>query len=221
MDPLEPGYKGFKDYTKRFLKIYDSFVIGFMVPRVLKSSTVPALAMYREHMGARHLDVGPGTGYAIAEVNPPTDTEITLLDPNPAVLEHCAQRLAAWNPILVEANVLRPLPVDGPFDSAALSAVIHCLPGPMPAKAPAIANVATVLADDGVLFGATVLGLSAGHALPARIFLRIANLQGGFDNRADDVDGLRNILEASFEDVQIELPSNSIAYFVAKGPRRP
>jgi SAM-dependent methyltransferase len=219
MDPLEPGYKGFKDYTRRFLKAYDPFVVGFMVPRVWKMSPAPGLALYREHMGARHLDVGPGTGYFIAEANPPTGAEITLVDPNPAVLQHCAQRLAAWEPTIVEANVLRPLPVEGPFDSAALAHVIHCLPGPMPKKATAVEHIAAVLADDGVLFGGTVLGVSAGHTLAARTFLRIANLQGGFDNRDDDVEGVRAILEASFHEVEIELPSPSMAYFVAKRPK--
>lgn len=220
MDPSEPGYKGFKDYSRRFLRTYDPWVVGFMVPRVWKTSPAPGLALYREHMGARHLDVGPGTGYFIAEMNPPADAEITLVDANPAVLQHCAERLARWDPTVVEANVLRPLPVEGPFDSAALAHVIHCLPGPMPAKARAVEHIAAVLADDGVLFGGTVLGLSAGHTLAARTFLRIANLQGGFDNRDDDVEGLRAILHASFEEVDIELPSPSIAYFVAKRPRR-
>jgi hypothetical protein len=89
----------------------------------------------------------------------------------------------------------------------------------MTAKAPAIEHIAAVLTNEGVLFGGTVLGLSAKHTRAARMFLRIANLQGGFDNREDDVDGLRMMLEASFEEVEIEVPG-SIAYFVASRPRR-
>jgi hypothetical protein len=127
--------------------------------------------------------------------------------------------LAKWNPKTIKASVLEPLPVTGPFDSAALAHVIHCLPGPMAAKAPAIEHIAAVLTDDGVLFGGTVLGLSANHTWAARMFLRVANLQGGFDNSEDDVDGLRKMLEASFDEVEIEV-SGSIAYFVALRPRR-
>lgn len=220
MDPGEPGYQGYKDYTPRFLKTYDPWVLGFMGPRVWKMGTEPALDLYRKYMGRRHLDVGPGTGYFIAEAMPPPDTELTLLDPNPHVLEHSAGRLAAWQPTTVEANVLRHLPVQGSFDSAALTHVIHCLPGPMPSKAPAIGHIAEALSQDGVLFGGTVLGLSADHTLAARMFLRLANLHGGFDNRDDDVEGLRSILEASFEDVEIELPSPSVAYFIASRPKR-
>lgn len=220
MDPNQPGYKGFKDYTPRFLKTYDPWVVGFMAPRVWKMGPEPGLDLYRTHMGRRHLDVGPGTGYFIAEAAPPEGTEVTLVDANPHVLEHCARTLAAWAPTVIEANVLEPLPLQGPFDSAALTHVIHCLPSPMAAKALAVEHTAAVLADDGVLFGGTVLGLSADHTWAARAFLRLANLQGGFDNLADDVDGLEAILGASFHQVEVDLPTPSVAYFVASHPRR-
>ena len=170
-------------------------------------------------MGQRHLDVGPGTGYFIAESESPDDIELTLVDPNPHVLDHCRESLAKWDPKMVQASVLDPLPVEGPFDSAALAHVIHCLPGPMAAKVPAIEHIAAVLTNDGVLFGGTVLGLSAKHTWAARMFLRVANLHGGFDNSEDDVDGLRKMLEGSFEEVEIVI-SGSIAYFVASRPRR-
>jgi hypothetical protein len=45
------------------------------------------------------------------------------------------------HPTTVEADVMEPLPVDGPFDSAAVSFVLHCLTGPQPHKAVAIRNV--------------------------------------------------------------------------------
>jgi SAM-dependent methyltransferase len=220
LDPSEPGYKGYKDYTPRFLKTYDTWVLGFMAPCVWKMGAEPGLDLYRNHMGRRHLDIGPGTGYFIAKSKPPKDIELTLVDPNPHVLDHCAERLATWDPTMVEANVLEPLPLEGPFDSAALAHVIHCLPGPMAAKARAIEHIAAVLTNDGVLFGGTVLGLSANHTRAARLFLRLANLQGGFDNRDDDVGGLRTMLEASFQEVDIEIPTDSVAYFVASRPRR-
>lgn len=220
LDPNEPGYKGFKDYTPRFLKTYDKWVVDFMAPRVWKMGADPGLDLYRNHIGQKHLDVGPGTGYFITESQPPEGIELTLLDPNPNVLHHCAQKLAAWSPTMVQANVLEPLPIEGPFDSAALAHVIHCLPGPMTAKARAIEHIADVLGSEGVLFGGTVLGLSAEHTWAARSFLRLANLQGGFDNRDDHVEGLRAMLEASFHHVEIETPSGSVAYFVAHRPKR-
>lgn len=84
LNPNEPGYKGFKDYTPRFLKIYNAWVLRFMAPRVWKMGDEPGLDLYRKHMKRRHLDVGPGTGYFIAESSPAKDSELTLVDPNPA-----------------------------------------------------------------------------------------------------------------------------------------
>ena len=162
--------------------------------------------------------MGPGTGYLIEQAAPPVDSEITLLDPNPHVLKHASKRLAAWSPVAVEADVMKPLPVEGGYDSAALSFVLHCLRDPMSNKATAIRNVADVLAPDGVLFGGTVLGTREPHTRSARAFLWAFNKQGGFDNRDDTAEGLRAILDASFRDVEIER-SGSIALFSASGPR--
>lgn len=219
MDPNDPGYAGYREYTPTFLRIYDAWVLGVMAPFAWKTGAEPGLELYRQHTGARHLDAGPGTGYFIERAGVPLDTELTLLDANPNVLAHCAKRLVRWEPTLVEANLLKPLPVQGPFDSAALAHVIHCLPGAMEAKAAAVEHVADVLTDDGVLFGGTVLGMGANHNAAARGFLRIANRQGGFDNLGDDAEGLRAILEHSFHDVDID-DAASIAYFVARHPRR-
>jgi SAM-dependent methyltransferase len=200
------------------LAIYDVWVLRFMARVVLKVPIQPFVVRYRQQMGSRHLDVGPGTGYFIDKAAPPPDTEITLLDPNPHVLKHASKRLAAWTPIAVEADVMKPLRVERGFDSAALSFVLHCLRGPMANKAAAIRNIADVLAPDGVLFGGTVLGLAEPHTRAARLCLRAANKEGGFDNREDTLEGLRGILEASFAHVEIER-SGSSALFSATGPR--
>ncbi len=219
MDRSEPGYKGFKDYKPRFLKIYDWWVLGFMASRVWGVGDEPAIDLYRTHMGRRHVDVGPGTGYFIARADPPGDLELTLIDANPHVLAHCARTLANWQPTLVEANVLRPLPIEGPFDSAGLVHVLHCIPGPLATKADAVEHIAKKLAAHGVLFGGTVLGARADHTRPARLAIRALNRLGRFGNRDDDVAGLRTILEASFYEVDVYVSSGSMAYFVASRPR--
>jgi SAM-dependent methyltransferase len=218
MERSDPAYKGQAGYNPAMLAIYDVWVLRFMARAVLKVPIAPFVARYRRQMGRRHLDVGPGTGYFIEQASPPADTEITLLDPNPHVLRHASKRLAAWGPVAVEADVMQPLPVEGGFDSAALSFVLHCLRDPMSNKAVAIRNVADALAPDGVLFGGTVLGTHEPHTRSARAFLWAANKQGGFDNREDTLEGLREILEASFTQVEIER-SGSSALFSATGPR--
>jgi ubiquinone/menaquinone biosynthesis C-methylase UbiE len=218
MDRDDPAYKGQAGYTPFLLAIYDPFVLGFMAPAVWRCPTPPVVERYRKHLGHRHLDVGPGTGYFVEKAAPPAGTEITLLDPNPNVLARCSRRLAAMHPTTVEADVMKPLPVDGTFDSVALNFVLHCLRGPQSHKAVAIRNVAAVLKPDGVLFGGTVLGTAERHAPQARAILWAFNRKGDFDNLGDTAEGLRQILEESFQTVEIEV-IGSAALFTATGPR--
>jgi SAM-dependent methyltransferase len=175
---------------------------------------------YRQHVRNHHLDVGPGTGYFIEHSGLPDGSQVTILDPNATVLDHASRHLQRLDVTAVEADALKPLPVGGPFDSAALHLVIHCLPGPLSRKALAVSNVAAVLAPTGVLFGASVLGSSGHHTRAARGMLAAFNRQGGFDNLADSEEGLRGILEASFEHVELET-IGSIAVFAARNPRTP
>jgi SAM-dependent methyltransferase len=220
MDKTDPNYKGYRGYNRFMLTIYDPWVLGFMSRAVWRVPTAPYIELYRRNLGREHLDVGPGTGYFIEKAAPPADTEITLLDPNPNVLARCARRLEAMHPTTIQASVMEPLPVEGAFDSAALSFVIHCLRGPMANKATAIRNIAAALGPDGVLFGGTVLGLEEHHTPQARLFLKGANRMGDFDNLGDTVEGLRQILEESFGSVEIEV-GGSAATFTAEHPRRP
>lgn len=217
MDKSDPAYAGQKEYTPFFLSIYDWFVLTFMTGVVWQCPKPPILDRYRRLVGHRHLEVGPGTGYFLDKVDLAADTDITLLDPNVNVLRHSARRLESMMPQTVEADVLKPLPVDGPFDSAGLNGVLHCLPGPQQAKAAAVRNIASVLTPDGALFGMTILGSSAEHSARARFFLNRVNQRGTFDNLGDTAEGLRKILEDSFRHVDVEV-DGSVAHFTAVSP---
>jgi SAM-dependent methyltransferase len=218
MERSDPAYKGQSGYNPVLLAIYDVWVLKFMARTVWKCPIPPAVSRYRQYMGSRHIDVGPGTGYFIEQAAPPLDTNLTLLDPNPHVLKHASQRLAAWAPVVVQADVMKPLPVEGPYDSAALSFVLHCLRGPMSNKATAIRNIADVLTPDGVLFGGTVLGPRESHTPSARAFLWAFNKEGGFDNRGDTAEGVHEILDTSFRHVELERCGSAVL-FTASGPR--
>jgi SAM-dependent methyltransferase len=177
-------------------------------------------AGYRRNIRGRHLDVGPGTGYFLEKSRLAVGTPLTIVDPNPNVLRHVTRRLRDIPVTAVEADVLKPLPVEGPFESAALNLVLHCLPGPPEQKERAIANVAAVLARDGVLFGATVLGRSGNHSWIARRVLDLFNRRGAFDNLADSEEWLRSALGRSFESVEVEVVG-SAAIFAARNPISP
>jgi SAM-dependent methyltransferase len=218
MDRNDPAYKGQSDYTRLLLSVYDPFVLGFVSWFVWRCPTSRLVEGYRQHIRGRHLDVGPGTGYFLERSGLPDDSPVTILDPNPNVLGHASRRLSRLDITPIEADVLKPLPVGGPFESAALHLVIHCLPAPLSRKAAAVANVAAVLTPTGVLFGASVLGRSGPHTWLARRVLGAFNRRGAFDNLGDTEEGLREILGASFERVELETVG-SIAIFTARKPR--
>lgn len=219
MDRDDPAFAGQKDYSSALLNLYDPLVLGPIARFVWRCPTSGLLERYRRHIRPNHLDVGPGTGYFLEHSGLRAGSAVTILDPNANVLRHVSRRLRQFDVTAVEADVLKPLPVAGPFDSAALHLVIHCLPGPMSRKAAAVANVATTLAPSGVLFGASVIGSSGRHNWIARRFLGAFNRQGAFDNLADSESGLHEILEASFDHVDLET-IGGIALFAATGPRR-
>jgi len=218
MERDDPAYGGQSEYTPFFLKIYDPLILGVFTRVVWRCPTPLLVERYRRHIRPRHLDVGPGTGYFLKRAGLPAGSPVTILDPNVHVLDHASRRLQGLDITAVEADVLKPLPLDRAFDSAALHGVIHCLPGPLSRKAAAVANVAAVLAPTGVLFGATILGPSGPHTWLSRRMLDANNRRGIFDNLGDTQEGLREILGASFEHVELETVG-SMAIFAATNPR--
>jgi SAM-dependent methyltransferase len=218
VDRDDPAYRGQSDYTRSLLKLYDPLVLGPVARFVWRCPAEQLVDGYRRNIRDRHLDVGPGTGYFIDQSGLPDGSLVTLLDPNPNVLDHASRRLERLDVTTVEADVLKPLPVEGPFDSAALNLVIHCLPGPMSRKAAAVVNVAAVLAPAGVLFGASVLGRTGPQTRLSRRVLAAFNRRGAFDNLDDTEEGLRDTLAASFDHVELETVG-SIAIFAATNPR--
>ena len=218
MDRADPAYAGQRDYGPLLLHLYDPVVIGYVSRIVWRISPTVLVDRFRARVRPNHLDVGPGTGYLLDHSDLPDGSPITILDPNTHVLDYVSKRLSRFDVRAVEADVLKPLPVEGPFDSAALHLVIHCLPGPAERKQLAVRNVASVLAPDGVLFGATVLGMQGPQTRLSRGVLKVFNKQGGFDNLDDTEGSIRSMLAAEFEHVELETVG-SIAIFAATGPK--
>ena len=219
MDRNDPAWKGQSEYTPLLLRLYNPLVLGPIARFVWRVPARHLVDHYRRHIRPGHLDVGPGTGVFILRSGLAAGSAVTILDPNPNVLTHCRPRLAQFDLTAVQADVLKPLPLERRFSSAALNLVIHCLPGPAERKAKAVEHIAAVLEPDGVLFGASVLGTTGRHSPQARAFLKAFNWNGGFDNLDDSESMLVDILEASFEEVTVGT-IGSAALFSAQGPRR-
>jgi hypothetical protein len=91
-----------------------------------------------------------------------------------------------------------------PFDSIAVSYLLHCLPGPIRNKAILFENLAPLLSDTGVLFGSTILGAEVDHNRLGRQLMRIYNGKGVFDNEDDRFEDLKAILTRQFQNVRME-----------------
>lgn len=217
MNEDDPAYRGQADYTPSLLRLYDPVILGPISRFVWRCPADVLAERYRQHIRRRHLDVGPGTGYFLEKAGVTAGGAITLLDPNPNVLSYAVERLSGLNVTAVEADVCKPLPVTGPFDSAALNLVIHCLPGPFERKAEAVHHVASVLSSDGVLFGSSILGTTGSHNRVARALLSDYNRRRVFDNLADSEGTITQMLEQSFGTVEVET-HGSIAVFTARDP---
>jgi len=218
MHASNPAYHGQEVYSTTFLRIYDPLILGFYGNVVWRCPTRRLVQQYTRHVGHRHLDVGPGTGYFLAHAELPGDKQVTLLDPNPDVLLYAGRRLSDLHPLRMQADVLKPLPLaaENRFDSAALNYVLHCLPGPPARKAAAVRNVAKVLEPGGVLFGATVLGASGPHTRLSRAVLWFVNSRRIFDNLGDSETELRAMLADSFATIELNV-IGSVAVFACRG----
>jgi SAM-dependent methyltransferase len=217
-DQAEPaiGRVEHEIYTRRFMAIYDHLILGLYLRWVWRCPR-PVLADHdRAHTGRRHLDVGPGTGYYLDVADLSPGTAITLLDPNPEVLVHAARRLVAHTPTTVHADACEPLPITGPFESAALNLVLHCIAG-TDRKAAAIRHVAATLHEGGVLFGASVLGAPEVHGRLGRTAITTLNRRGIFTNLDDTEEALKCLLHDAFAHVAL-VRVGAVAIFAVRQP---
>ena len=107
MDRSDPAYRGQREYTPLFLRMYDPVILGVLAPVVWRCPASHLLGAYRRHTGHRHLDVGPGTGYFLDKAAwPVANPAITLVDLNENSLAFAADRIKRYAPRTVRANAL-------------------------------------------------------------------------------------------------------------------
>lgn len=205
-------------YTPQWLAEYDDAVLGDICRRVWGCDRSLMLDWYNQNIGARHVDLGPGTGYFLDKCRHRSPrTRITLVDLNPSVLAEAAGRLRRFKPVTFERDVLAPLDLgDERFDSAGLNFLLHCLPGGMAYKARVLDHVRAYVVPGGWIFGSTVLADGVPHNPLASRLLDTLNEKGTFSNRNDSLDGLRTELAARFADYQLVV-HGSVALFRVRG----
>lgn len=203
-------------FTKPPLLIYDLSVLWFSNTFVWKCPTKQILNFYNQHVSANHLDVGVGTGYFLDKCQFPTQAPaITLLDLSRDSLTIATTRINRYQPHSVHANVLKPLPLTGSFDSIGLNYVMHCLPGTMFEKATVFESLKARLSNVGVLFGTTILGDAVPQGVLAQKFNGIYNRTGIFSNLHDSEAALHNVLQAHFDVFTLHVVG-CVAFFTAR-----
>ena len=214
-DEVEAGQRV---YTPLVLWGYDLLVLGFSNRFVWRCRSSRMLERYDRLVGARHLDVGVGTGWFLDHCNWPVEMpQITLLDLNGNSLSAASKRIRRYSPATIQANVLDPVELgDARFDSIGANYLFHCLPGGLESKAATVAsNLRPYLASNGVLFGSTILGRGVAHNLLGRRLMRLYNRKGIFSNVEDDQLGLEQGLRSQLTDVEIEVVG-AVALFAGR-----
>jgi SAM-dependent methyltransferase len=202
-------------YSPLVLAAYDWFVLGFSNRFLWRCPTSALRRLYDRNVSACHVDIGVGTGYFLDRAKwPAALPEITLVDLNPNSLQAAAKRIARYGPRAVRANALAPLPAMGPFDSAGLCYLLHCLPGAIAEKAVVFDHLRPVLAPGARVFGATILQGDTPRSWAAQRLMNLYNKRRIFSNAGDTRQDLETALAARFRDVKIAIVG-AVALFEA------
>lgn len=204
-------------YSPFTLALYDAWVLGISNRYAWRCPTKEVLLpFFRANAGLRHLDIGVGTGYYLANAQLPADTQITLLDLNPSSLEAARRRIDRPGTRTLQHDVMTPIPGDELFDSISLFYLLHCLPGPLDAKAAIFGTLKHNLQPGGVLFGATILGDEVGHNGFGRKLMAVYNKKGIFGNRGDTQLGFEAHLRQHFRDVTLKREGKVLLFRAAQ-----
>lgn len=206
-------------YRRPALAAYDAIVLGLVSRWIWRCPRRTMLTHYDDHVGARHLDIGPGTGWFLDKCRfPVREPEITLLDLNDMVLATATRRIRRYRPAAHNGDVFKPLDLGSArFDSVGMNFLLHCLPGPFPHKSVVFDNVLPFLAPGARVFGSTVLGPGTGHTAISGRLLEKLNHSGVFNNAEDRLDDLVQELKTRFTDVEVRR-SGTVVLFSARFP---
>lgn len=219
--------RGAAIYSRAVLGFYDTLVVKISNSWIWRSPSKIMLDLYHHLISDDHLDIGPGTGWYLAHTHLSKLNTLSLLDLNQNSLDVTARRLVRAGTIPAEqlhthtGNILDAATLPHhQFSSVSANYLLHCLPSDPAMRNTAMTNIAGLLTDDGVFFGSTVLGDSAGHNLAGRGLMNLYNRLNIFDNRTDNAQTVRNLISQHFHRVDRFTVSGTVVTFVASHPRR-
>jgi hypothetical protein len=198
------------------LRTYDWLVHAISNQLLWRCPTSELRQLYDRNVSDAHVDIGVATGYFLNKARwPVANPSITLIDLNQNCLDTASTRIRRYAPRSVLADVLKPFPALGPFRSAGLCYLLHCVPGTMAEKAVAFDHLKPLLAPGASVFGATILQGSLPRSMAAQALMNVYNRKGIFSNAGDTVEDLDAALRARFRDVRVTV-RGTVALFEAK-----
>ncbi|MBM3857327.1 MAG: class I SAM-dependent methyltransferase [Verrucomicrobia bacterium] len=198
--------KGHAFYTPFTLKLYNFIVPVFNNHFVWRCPTYYQLREYRRYVTPLHLDIGVGTGFFLKRTPWPADTQLSLMDLNPACLEAAARSVNWLKPTIYLADIFEVQPhLANKFTSISMNYLLHCLPGNMTVKKQAISNAASMLRSGGVLFGSTILSDPELQNFLSRRVMSYFNKKQCFSNLEDTHAMLKQALEENLSQVEIQI----------------
>lgn len=205
-------------FNPLLLYFYDWVVFSFVAKNIWGVSVKQLLERYEQLVRKTHLEVGVGTGYLLDKLNP-VDTNIDLMDLSESCLEKTRSRLTRFKPATYIHNILEPYTnkannLEGRYQSLSLNFVMHCVPGDFKEKSVAFRHLKKLLADDGVLFGVSVVAQDNKANPLAKPVMWLLNAIGLFNNSNDHPGDLRSGLEVHFRYVSVKVVSASV-FFIA------
>ena len=204
------------------LGCYDFTVYRFVSRFIWGCKNEILLQRYRQFVQTKHLEVGVGTGYLIEKSikgHQKENMRLTLMDLSVACLDKASKRLEKFNPSKIRHNILDAPIKSGQhkeakqFNSIGINYVLHCVNGDFKEKGIAFGNLKKLLNENGVLFGSTVIA-NKQSLIVAKLFMRILNVIGLFNNNNDKVNDLEVALNTHFKFVKVRVVS-SVVMFVA------
>lgn len=194
-------------YNPVTLRMYDAGVLGLTNTAIWRCPTRELVDHYRQHTGARHLDIGPGTGYYLQRIDPEV---ITLLDLNPSSLARARSRIGDHIAVdELQQSYFDPIDPGQQWDSIALNFLLHCIPDR--AKWDRLARLRENLCPGGTIFGSTVITDPATATVLARTLEAVYQRIGVFGNAGDTTDDLAHAL-AGWDDLHLQRRGQCILF---------
>jgi len=194
-------------YTPRMLSIYNFLILRVIVPYIWKCPVDNVVKLYNKNITSNHLEIGVGSGYFLENCKFTSDNpRLALMDLNPNSLKFTAGRVSHYKPEVYRANILETIETDmEKFDSIAMNAVIHCLPGTMSTKLVVFDHIKALLNPGGVVFGSTILNIGVKQNWLTKRLMKNFNERRIFCNLEDDLSTLEEGLTERFSNSEVKV----------------